>query len=138
MNHTVKRNGLRRHRGMTVVEVTIALVIITIISAAAVGMVLRSVSVEANYLAIADAQSSAADVLNCFRFSEDADTFLQALQALDNFAYNQEENAYVCRSKTITVTVKASFSPKKLDYTVAKPSGETIYSYTFPTEGGAS
>lgn len=138
MKKSIKKTGLRCRKGITVAEVAVALVIISIVSAAAVGMALSSVKVEANFVAVTQTQTSAQNVLDCFRFSDDADTFLQALQKLGNYTFNAEENAYVLTAKNMTVTVKASFSPKNLEYTAAKPSGEEIYAFTFPLEGGAT
>lgn len=138
MKKTIKKTGLYRRRGITVAEVAVALVIISIVSAAAVGLVLNSVKVESNFAAVTAAQNSAQNVLDCFRFSDDADTFLQALQKLDDYEFDPVQNAYVLTEGGLTVTVKASFAPKKLEFTAAKQNGDELYTYTFPAEGGAT
>ncbi len=138
MKKSIKKTGLRGQKGITVAEVAVALAIISIISAAAVGMALNSVKVEANFVAVTGTQTGAQNVLDCFHFSDDADTFYQALQKTGAYEWNPEENAYILTTNNMTVTVKASFSPKKLEYTAAKHNGETIYTYTFPLEGGAT
>ncbi len=138
MNKKVNKSGLRSRKGISVAEVAVALVIITIISGAAISLVLNSVKVETNFVAATQTQTSAENVLECFRFSDNADTFLQALQTLDAYEFDSEQNAYILTGKTVNVTVKASFAPKKLEYTAVKSNGEEIYSYTFPVEGGAS
>ena len=138
MRKKVNKSGLRSRKGMTVVEVAIALTMISIISGAAVSMAMHSVKVEANFVTVTQTQISGENVLECFRFADNEETFLQALQKLDDFTFDPEENAYIADGGRMTVTVKASFSPKKLEYTAVKNNGETIYSYTFPVEGGAS
>lgn len=138
MRKKVNKSGLRSRKGMSVAEVAVALAVISIISGAAVSMAMHSVKVEANFVAVTQTKSSAESVLECFRFADSEEVFAQALQKLGAFEFKPEENAYVLEGKSVTVTVKASFSPKKLEYTAAKNSGETIYSYTFPVEGGAS
>ena len=138
MKKSIQKTGLRRRKGITVAEVAVALVVISIISAAAVGLALNSVKVESNFTAVTAAQNHGQNVLNCFRFSDDADTFFQALQKLGAYEFDSAQNAYVLTEGGLTVTVKASFAPKKLEFTAAKQNGDEIYTYTFPAEGGAT
>lgn len=138
MSRIANKTGLRSRKGVTIVEVVIALVIIGIISASAVSMMLLSVDIEANFVTVTYAEISGENVLECFRFSDDRETFLLALQKTAAFEYRLEENAYIFEGKNMTVTVKASFSPRKLEYSAVKPNGEVIYTYTFPSEGGGS
>lgn len=138
MNRIVDKTGLSSRRGVTIVEVVIALVVIAIVSASAVSLMMLSVDVEANFVTVTYAEISGENVWECFRFSGNHQTFLRALQKIAAFEYLEEENAYVYEGKNMTVTVKASFSPKELDYTAVKPNGEIIYSYSYPSEGGGS
>ena len=138
MTKKLKKAGLRRRKGITVAEVAVALAVISIVSAAAVGLILNSINVEANFLAVNETQNQATGVLDCFRFSSDEDTFAQALQHLGDYAFDSQQDAYVLTGNAVIVTVKASFAPKKLEYTAAKKSGEEIYAFTFPAEGGAT
>lgn len=138
MNRKMNKTGLRSRKGISVAEVAVALAVISIISGAAVSMAMHSVKVEANFVAVAQTQNNAESVLECFRFADSEEVFAEALQKLGDFTFNPEENAYVLQGKSVNVTVKASFSPKKLEYTAAKNSGEEIHTYTFPVEGGAS
>ena len=135
MKKSIKKTGLRRQKGITVAEVAVALAIISIVSAAAIGLALSSVRVEANFVAVTQAQTGAQNVLDCFRFSDNGDTFSVALEKL-GYAFHAADNAYILTEKNLAVTVKASFSPKKLEFTAAKHSGEIIYAYTFPENGG--
>lgn len=137
MKKLIKKTGLRRKKGITVAEVAVALAIISIVSAAAIGMALNSVKVETKFVAVTQARTNAENVLDCFRFSENADTFSQALQKL-GYEFDSVKNAYTLTEKNVSVTVKASFSPEKLDYTAVKPNGDLIYAYTFPNDGGAT
>ena len=138
MNRKMNKTGLRSRKGISVAEVAVALAVISIISGAAVSMAMHSVKVEANFVAVTQTKNSAESVLECFRFADSEETFAEALQKLGDYEFKSEENAYVLAGKSVTVTVKASFSPKKLEYTAVKNNGEEIYSYTFPVEGGAS
>lgn len=138
MTEKLKKAGLRRRKGITVVEVAVALAVISIVSAAAVGLILNSVNVEAKFQAVTQVQNQANSVLDCFRFSSDEDTFSQALQHLGEYTFDPQSHAYTLTDGAISVTVKASFAPKKLEFAAAKKSGEEIYTFTFPAEGGAT
>mgnify|MGYP003297563878 CR=1 FL=1 len=138
MNHVMNKTGRCGRKGVTIVEVTIALIIIAIISGAAVSMMLMSVNVESNFVTVTRAELYGENVLECFRFSDNPSTFLQVLRKTGAYEYVSEENAYILEGKGLTVTVKASFSPRKLVYTAVNSHGEEIYSYTYPGEGGAS
>lgn len=137
MKKQQKKAGLRSRKGVTIVEVVIALVIISIISASAVDMMLRAVRIESNFTTVTQVKQQAENVLDCFRFCDDADTFSQALQKLGDFTY--QDSAYRMEDNAVTITVKVTFSPKKLEYTAEDQDGEQIYSFTYPPtgEGGA-
>lgn len=138
MNSVMNKTGCSSRKGVTIVEVTIALVIIAIISGAAVSMMLMSVNVESQFATATRAELYGENALECFRFSDNPTAFLQVLRKTGDYEYVSGENAYILAEKGLTVTVKASFSPRKLVYSAVNSHGEEIYSYIYPGEGGAS
>lgn len=139
MNKEQKKSGLRNRKGVTIVEVVIALVIISVISASAVDLIMRALRIENNFTTVTQAEMQAENVLDCFRFSDNDATFSQALKKAGDYKFQPGENAYILEGKTIKIIVKASFSPKTLAYTAEKYNGEQIYSFSYPLagEGGA-
>ena len=135
MKQNRKQTGLQGRKGVTIVEVAIALAIIAIVSASAVGMVLISVNIEAKFVTNTYTENSVESVLECFQYAKDEATFYTALQMLDDYQYDGEQEAYILEGKYLTVTVKASFAPRKLEYTAVRNTGEEIYSYTYPMGG---
>lgn len=138
MEQNTKQTGLQSRKGVTIVEVAIALAIIAIVSASAVGMVLISVNIEAKFVANTYTENSVESVLECFQFAENEEIFYEALQKLDDYQYDSEKDAYIFDGKYLTVTVTVDFDGEKnLNYTAKRNTGEEIYSYTYPMGGAA-
>jgi len=138
MQENKSRTGLGSRKGVTIVEVTVALVIITIVTAATMGIVLTSVNIEEKFVISSYTENSVESVLECFQFSEDADTFYTALQRLDEYE-RTDENTYVYEGKHLTVTVEAVFAPEKwMEFTAVDEDGEEIFAYRYPYEGGGT
>ena len=127
---------LRSRKGMSMVEVVIAMVIISVISASALSMIMMSINVEANAIRSVEIEESAENAIDCFRFAESDGEFLQALQKCA--PYEQVETRFVLKAAGFTVTVVPSGN--QFEYTAVDADGETIYTFTYskgnPTQAG--
>ncbi len=134
-------NRYRRRRGITMVEVVIAMVIIAVVSASALSMVMMSVNVEKKSVAAMEAANAAENILDCFRYAEDEDTFLRVLQKTGPYT-QAADGSLLLEVNGCTVTVRAAFAPKQLECRGVDHNGEELFSYLYPDvadgEGGTS
>lgn len=138
-----KKQWIRNHRrrGITMVEVVIAMVIIAVVSASALSMVMMSVNVETNTVVALEAANAAENILDCFRYAEDEDTFLQVLQKTAPYIL-APDGSLLLETKGCTITVRATFAPKQLECYGVDHKGEELFFYLYPDvadgEGGTS
>lgn len=131
MNTQKKENMLRSRKGVTMTEVVIALVLISVISAAALSVVLKSVNIEKNTLTALEAANSAENAVECFRFSDSEEEFLTALQK--TAPYEQaDDGTFVLRASNAVITIRADYLADRFEYTAVDSDGEEIYSFYYP------
>ena len=134
------RSRRNNRRGVTMVEVVVALIMISVVSAAALTMVMMSISVEQKAVTSLSVKTDAENVLNCFRYAETEEEFLEALKKTG--AYEKDaEGHFVLSAEEFSVIVSADFSADSFVYTATNPDGEIIYTFTYPRsleEGGGS
>lgn len=121
----VKRN--RSRRGISLVEVVVALAVITIISAAALSLVISSARVDANSLRSTQVMMAAENVLECYRFAEIEGDFADLLQKTGD--YKKVDDAYVLTEKAYVITV--NYTDTKLTFSATDSDGKEIYKYEF-------
>ena len=126
-----QENMLRSRKGISMAEVVIALVLISVISAAAVSVVLRSVDIEKNTLIVMEAANTAENAVECFRFSENAEAFLTALQKTAPYEV-QEDGSFVLKSGNLVITIQADVAANQFAYTAVDNDGAEIYSFYYP------
>lgn len=131
MNAEKKQNMLRSRRGITMVEVLIALVLIAMISAATVSMILRSVDVEKKTVMAVETANCAENALTCFRFAKNEQEFFSALQKTGPYE-KAEDGTCVLNGRNFTVTVYADYTLNSLSFRAVDEEGEKIYSYLYP------
>lgn len=121
-------------KGISIVEVVIALVIITVISASALSMILMSVNVEKKTVATLEVANHAENAVECFRYADNHDVFLECLQKTADFI--KEDDSFILRAGSYTVTIL----PKdhEFEYTAVNTDGVEIYAFTYTKslEGG--
>lgn len=137
---------LRSRKGMSMVEVVIAMVIIAVISASVLSMIMMSINVEANAEISVEVAESVDNAVACFRFADTKEEFLQALQKTAPYEENPE-NPGELLLQSEGYTVKLQVSQDEFAYTAVNSDSEIIYSFTyaknsttaptFPQEGGA-
>ena len=81
-------------KGMSLVEVVVALVIISVISASALSMIMMSVNVEADAVRSVEVAESVDNAIACFRFAETPAEFLDALQKTAPYEQDPENPDY--------------------------------------------
>lgn len=128
---------LRCRKGMSMVEVVIALVIISVISAAALSMIMMSVNVEADAVRSAEVAESVDNAIACFRFAENHETFLQALQKTAPYEQDPENpDRFLLKAAGFTVTV--TVSGDQFEYTAVNADSEVIYTFTYAKGSAAA
>lgn len=117
----------RSRRGISLVEVVVALAVITIISAAALSLVISSARVDANSLRSTQVTIAAENSLECYRFAESEEEFATLLEKTGD--YKKVDGAYVLTEKAYVITVH--YTDTKLTFSATDGDGEEIYSYEF-------
>ena len=117
----------RSRRGISLVEVVVALAVITIISAAALSLVISSARVDANSLRSTQVMIAAENSLECYRFAESEEEFAALLEKTGD--YKKVDGAYVLTEKAYVITV--NYTDTKLTFSATDGDGEEIYSYEF-------
>ena len=144
--------NIRSRRGVTIMEVVIALVIITTISAVSLSMIVISHDVEAKAESAITAKNAAENAIECFRFADGNRTvFWECLEeTADAYEFigftndgqegpvdKTDPSAHRARLVENGCTVTVSWINGKILFSAINAKGEEIYSFTYP-EGGAS
>ena len=139
--------NIRSRKGISMVEVVVALVVITIISLATLSVVFVSAKVEAKTFVAMEVRNSAENAVECFRFANgDKDIFRKTLnlsvgvdETVQASAWEEVENGYSYNAGRyiVTITLNKDENDKLVSFTYeAKDSaGKDIYEFTF-TNGG--
>ena len=114
-------------RGISLVEVIVALAVIAIISTAALSLVISSARVDANSLRSTQVMMAAENSLECYRFAESEKEFVALLEKTGD--YKKVDGAYVLTEKAYVITV--NYTNTKLTFSATDGDGEEIYSYEF-------
>jgi prepilin-type N-terminal cleavage/methylation domain-containing protein len=127
MSRRINAMRNRSRRGISLVEVVVALAVITIISAAALSLVISSARVDANSLRSTQVTIAAENSLECYRFAESEEKFAELLEKTGD--YKKVDGAYVLTEKAYVITV--NYTNTKLTFSATDGDGEEIYSYEF-------
>ena len=127
MSRRINAMRNRSRRGISLVEVVVALAVITIISAAALSLVISSARVDANSLRSTQITIAAENSLECYRFAESEEKFAELLEKTGD--YKKVDDAYVMTEKAYVITV--NYTNTRLTFSATDGDGEEIYSYEF-------
>ena len=104
-----KKNKLSKNKakfssrkGISLVEVVVALTIISIISVAAFSLILSSMDLENNIMRDVEISASADDVLDCFIFAKTEAEFAKSIAVL---GYVKYPNLYLLEKGSYNITV---------------------------------
>lgn len=141
------KKNIRSRKGVSLVEVVVALAVITIISISALSVVFMSVKVEAKTVIVFEVRNSAENAIECFRFADgDMDTFEKCLNLSVGVDENGSESGWQGKNDTYSlnagryiVTIKLikdeNDKPVGFDYAAKDSTGADIYSFTFKNGG---
>lgn len=115
---------LRSRRGSSLVEVVVTLAIVGIIMAVASSITLSSVSAQTDARLQTQANECAYNVVECFRFADNQDDFISALQTAYPDAVNNEDGTYSFQFDNVAVTVGVQYNSDNSYVTVTASYGE--------------
>lgn len=127
------KQNISSRKGVSIVEVVVALVIITVISASALSMMMMSVKVERKALTAIEIENAAEDAVDCFRFAQNNAEFLECLQKTGDFV--EEDGNFVLHGPAYTVTIRPGTN--QFEYSAVYLNGEEICVFTYKRGGGA-
>ena len=125
----INDNKNRSRRGISLVEVVVALTVIAIISSAALSLVISSARVDANSLRSTQVMMAAENALECYRFAESEEEFAALLEKTGD--YKKVDDAYVLTEKAYVITVNVNYTDTKLTFSATDSDGKEIYKYEF-------
>ncbi|MBP3369547.1 MAG: type II secretion system protein [Clostridia bacterium] len=103
-NLSKNRSGLSSCKGITLVEVVVALTIISIISVAAFSLIMSSMDLENDMMRDVEISAAADDALDCFIFAETEEKFAEGMDAL-GYTCLPEDNLYLCYGNGYVIKV---------------------------------
>jgi len=118
-------------RGFSMTEVIIALTIITVVSAAAVSLIVASVKQQTDTINSLEIYNCAENSIEIFRFSDDMNEMLGYLKKTDG-DYKISDGEIILEKDNYTVKISVDFSANKLDFdAIQKRGGKSIYSVSY-------
>ena len=136
------KNRKLNKKGMTIVEVVIAMVVVTMVTIAAVTIILSSTHTTNSAVYKNQAQYFASDALACFRASSDAQQFEDAMAFRGGYSeHSVSENQYTFLlndSKYVAVATVIYPIDGRPSFTieVMNPNGDVVASIPTFTKGG--
>lgn len=127
-----KPKRARNRRGMSLLEVVIALTVITIISASALSLVLSSAKSDAKALRTTQVIIAADNALECFKFADNEDEFKTLITKTGEYV-SAGDGSYVLTEEAYTVTV--TYSAESVQFKAVDNDNEVIYEYVYPNGG---
>ena len=104
-------------RGISLMEVVIAMFIIMLITLASTSLVLSSIKQEKNFSRNADIVITAENTIECFNFTNDFDSLLALLQELDDYEKVQD-NKIALIKETYCFEIVTDYSAKSIEISV--------------------
>ena len=142
-----KARKTRKKGGFTLVEAVIALTIVVAVSITALSIVLSSIVTKAKAVGEAEAQSFAADILECFKVSDSNAEFLQNVSFSEGITLTPgipDENGYsvyifTSAENKFTAQIKLRFMDgvrSELNVSVTDEDGDGIVSFSYKKGDG--
>jgi prepilin-type N-terminal cleavage/methylation domain-containing protein len=143
------KKNIRSRKGVSMAEVVVALLVISIISAATMSVVMQSVNQEAKSVQVFEVRNSAENAMECFRFASvqqdgfDPDIFVNCMNKTATDAqFVEQDGSYIldAGSYTVTITLLTVQETEQetvygFSYLAVNDDGEEIFSYTFQNGG---
>lgn len=127
----MKKSYLNRSskKGVSLIEVIVAIFIITLISATATTFIISANKIEERNLSGVEVAIISENAVECFRFCEDDSSFLALLQKTDSF--ESKNGVIVLEKPTYLVVIDADFTLSLISIQAIDNGGKQIYSISY-------
>lgn len=129
--------NISSRKGVSIVEVVVALVVISLISAATTSVIMKSLDVETKSVAVYAVRNSAENAMDCFRFADgDEGVFIDCLNdTISGNGFVAQSGSYVYDTESYRITITLLNEQKGFVYQAVRSDGKEIYSFTFQNGG---
>lgn len=125
---TTRTDKTRSRRGITLVEVVVALTIIVIVSGAAIALISSHTKLEARTVQAVEAANIAENAIECFRYAKDDEAFYSVFsKTCEPTPDNGTPTTYMVKKNGATVTVKPIYSENKIVINAVYSNGDSIF-----------
>ena len=125
-------------KGISLVEVVVALVVISLVSAATISVMILSVEAEAKSVTLLEVKNTAENAIDCYRFTEGEEgAFIHYLnKTAEGKAFAGQNGRYVSDGDGYSVVITLLAEQNGFSYQAVNDSGKEIYAFTFHNGGG--
>lgn len=123
-------------KGFSIMEVVVALVVITLVSGVVATLIASSDTIERNTMSVLNATNVTENIIDCYRFADSKEEFEPLLQKLGikyEHSLNEEKDQYLIIKDNYRITVEIDFVAHRLEIDTIVD-GDEIYSYIYTKE----
>lgn len=125
-------NHIKRNRGFSIMETVIALVVIVLVTAAALSITMAAISARVKMSNYSEAQDFAHNVLECFKAADDKDKFESNVGFAGYELPSPVDSTYTYSAgNKFEAEITADFASGKFAITVNDSNGTEIISFTY-------
>lgn len=125
MRDSKRKTHISSRRGFTVLEVVIALTVITIVSASAFALIHSHLKLEKQSVQSIEATNIAENAIECFRFANNNKDFRETYEAVIGEELNAIDGGYEYTDDN-GLTVKFEIENRKITITISDSNGEIL------------
>ena len=119
-------------RGISLIEVVIALFIITLITGTAITVISASAKNEQQNLRDTQVALSTQTAIDCFNYANDFDEFLVVLSTIDNdYKNSQGTNVVTLEKQSYNLSITADFDQKVISISAKDKAGKSLSNVTY-------
>lgn len=119
-------------RGISLIEVVIAIFIITLITGTAITVISASAKNEQQNLRDTQVVLSTQTAIDCFNYANDFDEFLVVLSTIDNdYKNSQGTNVVTLEKQSYNLSITADFDQKVISISAKDKAGKSLSNVTY-------
>ena len=119
-------------RGISLIEVVIAIFIITLITGTAITVISASAKNEQQNLRDTQVALSTQTAIDCFNYANDFDEFLVVLSTIDNdYKNSQGTNVVTLEKQSYNLSITADFDQKVISISAKDKAGKSLSNVTY-------
>ena len=119
-------------RGISLIEVVIAIFIITLITGTAITVISASAKNEQQNLRDTQVALSTQTAIDCFNYANDFDEFLVVLSTIDNdYKNSQGTNVVTLEKQSYNLSITADFGQKVISISAKDKAGKSLSNVTY-------